>query len=498
MAKRPHSDNRAGESQDSSPDPKSDPVRRPEAIPSRWRRIWSSLHSRFARQIAIAAVGIGTFAAAGHFIGGMIGWWHAYEITFGDHGPRKPPAAGPARERRPAPLLSIAVLPFANAGVADDAWFAESLTNDVARELGRVPDSSVIGPESAARHGAKEGSPREVAADLGVRYVLAGSVERAGEKVHLRVKLLDGVSGAQRWSERFDVDRAAMPALVDDLAKKLARAVDLEMVRSAGSAVARLPPELVHADDLAMQGWATLYRGANRTTVGEALASLERAVALDARSARGWGGIAYASSLELRWSRSNQTALRRLEQAAAQLEKVDPGGYYGLLARGMLAFARRDWQSALAVGDRMVEMFPGHHGSYQMRGPVLLRLGRFEEALADTEKAIALLPNNPDGANEWRRYFIYYGMSRYADAAAGFRQVLARSPTNLAIALPLASALVRDGKPDEARQVLDEARRHAPDLSVGKVAELQFEGPGDRFKATRDDMLAALREVGLQ
>ncbi len=497
MAKLPHSDKREGESQDSSPAVRSDPPSRSDAVPSRWRRIWSSLHSRFARQTAVAAVAIGTFAAVGHFIGGMIGWWHAYEITFGGHEPDQP-ATEPARERHPAPLLSIAVLPFANAGAADDAWFVENLTNDVARELGRVPDSSVIGPEAAARHRAKEGGPREVAADLGVRYVLAGSVERAGDKVRLRVRLLDGASGAQRWADRFDVERAAMPALVDDLAKKLARAVDLEMVRSAGSAVGRLPPELVRADDLAMQGWAALYRGANRTTVGEALVSLERAVALDARSARGWGGIAYASSIELRWSRSNQVALRRLEQAADQLEKVDPGGYYGLLGRGMLAFARRDWQSALAVGDRMVAMFPGHHGSYQMRGPVLVRLGRFEEALADTEKAIALLPNNPDGSNEWRRSFIFYGMSRYAEAAAGFRQGLARSPANLAVALPLASALVRDGRPDEARQVLDEARRHTPDLSAAKVTELQFEGPGERFIATRDDMLAALREVGLQ
>lgn len=496
MAQQPHSHKDEGESQDSSPDVRSDPPRRTDAPQPRWRRIWASLQSRFARQIALAAVAIGTFAAVGHFVGGMIGWWHAYEITFGGHGPGQPGHV-PARESRPAPPLSIVVLPFANAGVADDAWFVENLTNDVALELSRVPDSLVIGREAAARYRGKEADPREVAGELGVRYVLAGSVERAGDKVRLRVRLLDGESGAQRWAERFDVERAAMPALVDALAKKLARAVDLQMVRSAGSVAARLPPEAVHGDDLAMQGWATLYGGINRTTASEALASFERAVAMDGRSVRGWGGIAYASSIALRWSRSDQAALRRLEQAATQLERLDPDGYYGVLARGLLAFARRDWQSALAVGDRMVEIFPGHHGSYQMRGPVLLRMGRFEEALADTEKAIALLPNNPDGANEWRRSFIFYGMGRYSEAASGFRQGLARTPTSLAIALPLASALVRDGRPDEARQVLDEARRHTPDLSAAKVAELYFEGPGERFIAVRNDMLAALREVGL-
>jgi hypothetical protein len=75
---------------------------------------------------------------------------------------------------------------------------------------------------------------------------------------------------------------------------------------------------------------------------------------------------------------------------------------------------------------------------------------------------------------------------------------LAKNPTSLANVFPLAAALVRSGKPDEARQVIDEARRQHADLSTAKVAELQFEGPGERFIATRDDMIAALREVGLQ
>jgi len=458
-----------------------------------WRRVWQRLHSRFARQIAIVAVVIGAIAAVGHFLDGMIGWWHAYELTFSGHGADK--AADSSRAK--APLLSIVVLPFANTGSSEDDWFAESLTNDIAIELSRVPDGSVIGRESAAKYRSKESDPRQAAQELGVRYVLAGSVERAGDKVRLRVKLLDGESGAQRWAEHFDVARAAMPGLIDDLSRKLARAVDLQMVRSAGSAVARLSPEEVHADDLAMQGWATLYRGTNRKTVEEALALFERAVTMDPRSVRGWGGIAFAGNFALWLSRSDPAAMRRLERAAAQLDQLDPDGYYGLLARGLLAFARRDWPSALAVGDRMVERFPGHHGSYTLRGAVLVRMGRFEDALADTEKAISLLPNNPDTANEWRRGFILYGLGHYTEASAGLRQVLVKSPTRLATAFPLAAALVRDGRPDEARQVLDEARRNHPDLSTAKVAELQFEGPGERFIAAREDMVAALRELGV-
>lgn len=477
-----------------------DPLTQPEAVATSavpwWRVLWQRLRSRFARQLAIAAVLIGGVAAAGHFVGGMIGWWHAYEITFGGHDAGKP-GENAARAKAPAPLLSVVVLPFENAGTPEDAWFVESLTNDIALELSRVPDSSVIGREAAARYRGREADPREVAQELGVRYVLAGSAERAGDKVRLRTRLLDGETGAQRWAERFDVERAALPGKVDEMAKRLVNAVGLEMVRSAGSAVSRLAPEAVHADELAMQGWALLYRGVNSKNNAEALALFERAVAMDPRSVRGWGGVAYASGNQRLLGRPEH-ALRRIEDAAAQLQHLDPDGYYGLVARGILAFHRRDWQAALAAGERLMELFPGHHGAYLMRGSVLLRLGRLEEALADTERAIALLPNNPNTAHEWRRGFILFAQGRYAESAAQARKTLTRHPTNLGVAFVLAAALSREGKPDEARRVLDEARRHYPDLSTGKVSELQLEGAHVRFDAARDDMLAALREAGLQ
>jgi TolB-like protein len=461
-----------------------------------WRRLWLRLHSRFARQIALTAVVVGALAATGHFIGGMVGWWHAYEITFGNHEAAKPAPAS-TRAKVAALPLSIVVLPFTNAGAVEDDWFVENLTNDIAVELSRVPGSSVIGREAAVRYRGKEADPREVARELEVRYVLAGSAERVGDKVRLRVKLLDGETGAQRWAERFDFERATLPGLVDGMSARLARVVDLEMVRAAGSAAARLAPEAARADDLAMQGWAVLYRGLNPTTNREALALFERAVTMDVRSVRGWGGVAYASGNERRWGRA-EAALRRLGEAADQLDRLDPGGYYTLLARSLVPFyTGGDPEAALAAADRLVELYPGHHAGYQMRGVVLVRMGRFDEALVATDKALALLPHNPDTANRWRHSFIFYALGRYAESAAEARQVVATNPSGVIPIFTLAAALARDGKPEQARQVLDEARRHHPDLSTAKVAELLLQGSGERFIAAREDMLAALREVGL-
>jgi len=282
------------------------------------------------------------------------------------------------------------------------------------------------------------------------------------------------------------------------MARRLVNAVGLEMVRSAGSAASRLAPEAVDADELAMQGWAVLYRGTNSKNNEEALALFERAVAMDPRSVRGWGGVAYASGNQRRWQPERaQHALRRLEEAAGQLGRLDPDGYYGLIAQGALASHRRDPQAALAAGERLVELFPGHHGAYLMRGPVLLRLGRFEDALADTEKAIALLPNNPAPFHEWRRAFIYFATGRYAESAEQARKTLTKHPAYTGSQWVLVAALVRQGKLDEARQLLDDTRRHSPDLnlSMSKATETWLDGWHERFYAARDDMFAALREA---
>jgi TolB-like protein len=264
-----------------------DSLQRSDPAPLRsapwWRRLWQQLHSRFARQIALITVAVGAIAAAGHFIGGMIGWWHAYEITFSGRG-KTTPVSTPQPAHAAAAALSIAVLPFANAGAAEDGSLVENLTNDIAVELSRVPGSSVIGREAAARYRGREADPRDVAKELGVRYLLAGGVERDGDKIRLRVRMLDGETGTQRWAERFDVERAALPGLVDELAARLARAVDLQMVRSEGLVAARLPPERIQADDLAMRGWAVLYGGLNQATNREALELFERAVQSDPRS----------------------------------------------------------------------------------------------------------------------------------------------------------------------------------------------------------------------
>ncbi len=392
------------------------------------------------------------------------------------------------------------MLPFVNEGAPDDGWFADNLTHDIAIELSMLPGSSVIGRETAATYRGREVDPRQIAQDLGVRYVLAGSVQRNADKVRIRVRLLDGESGAQRWVERFDVARDALPGLVDKLAVRVSQVVNVQMHRSAGEAAARLSPELARADDLAMRGFGVWYGGVNADTAREALDLFEQAVAKDPRSVRGWGGVSLASGTMhgRRWG-DPEASLRRFVQAAEQLERLDPGGMYTLMAQGGVAFFKGDIGGALANADRLVERFPGDATGYGSRGVFLVRMGRFEEALEATDKALAINPLHPQNdANKWRRSFILFALGRYPEAVDWARQATVANPKGLIAPPTLAAALVREGKTEEARQVFSTYLQGQPRFDEARVRQSIAGTDNPRFVAARQDLIDALREIGLR
>jgi len=258
------------------------------AAESFWRRLWSKLHSRFARQITLVVVVIGTIAAVGHFIGGMIGWWHAYELTFAHDERTKPLAKNALVKIEP---LSIVVLPLTIEGDATDVeWFADALLDDLVSEVARLPGSFVIARATAHTYKGKIVDPRDAARELRVRYVVRGSLRREGTVIRLNLALIDGESGRQRWAEKFTVERAQLGPALDEFVIKLGRHLTNEVWKSAGDRAAALSPAEVSADDLAMRAYALWFRGVTRENLIEALGLLEQAVAKNPNSTRAWAG----------------------------------------------------------------------------------------------------------------------------------------------------------------------------------------------------------------
>jgi TolB-like protein/DNA-binding winged helix-turn-helix (wHTH) protein len=234
-------------------------------------------------------------------------------------GPDSTSSSTPRSELASTPALSVVVLPLAvEDGAKDSEWFADALLGDLTTEVARLQGSFVIARDTAHTYKGRAVDPRTVAKELGVRYVVQGSLRHDGRSIRLNLALIDGTSGAQRWSEKFDFDRAELNKALDDIVSRLARFLSIELWRSAADRSATLSPDQVTADDLAMRAFALWFRGFSRENVNQALALCEQAVARDPNSIRGWGGIAFMNVQAglNNWAADRAAAFRRVDDAA--------------------------------------------------------------------------------------------------------------------------------------------------------------------------------------
>ncbi len=461
-----------------------------------WRRLWSKLHSRFARQIALVVVVIGTIAAAGHFIGGMIGWWHAYELTFG-HDQRAPPLA--KNTAGPIEPLSIVVLPLAIEGDATDVeWFADALLDDLVSEVARLPGSFVIARATAHTYKGKIVDPRDVARELRVRYVVRGSLRREGTVIRLNLALIDGESGRQRWAEKFTVERAQLGPALDEFVIGLGRYLTTEVLKSAGDRSAALSPAEVSADDLAMRAYALWFRGVTRENLIEALGLLEQAVAKNPNSTRAWGGLTFINfnGVVNGWLPDRAAAIRRIDEAAVQLDRLDPDGFLTYQARAIQAFLRKDFPAQLRISEAWVK-YHQHPVALGGHGMSLIFNGRPDEGIPQLERALRLSPRDTIRA-EWQyRLALAHFMLAHYEQARDWGQTAQASNPGLPWPPVHAAAMARLGQQAEAKKVLDEFLARQPGYEAGRIVQ-RLPGTDPRFVEGRDRLVASLRELGLR
>jgi adenylate cyclase len=221
--------------------------------------------------------------------------WLAWPRGTPPAGPTQAPvAADPSRlATKPAPRLSIVVLPFANlSNDPDQEYFADGITDDLTTDVSRISDSFVIARNTAFTYKGKPIDAKQIGRELNVRYVLEGSVRRTGNQVRVNAQLIDTESGAHLWADRFDTDRASLPETQNEITSRLARTVDLELVKDVSRRLEEEKAINPDARDLVMRGWAWPNRPASKETRLEALRAFERALELDARSVDARVGIA--------------------------------------------------------------------------------------------------------------------------------------------------------------------------------------------------------------
>jgi adenylate cyclase len=219
------------------------------------------------------------------------------------------------------PRLSIVVLPFANlSNDPEQEYFADGITDDLTTDLSRIPDALVIARSTAFTYKGKSVDAKQIGRELGVRYLLDGSVRRTADQVRVNVQLIDAEGGVQLWADRFDTDRANLAAAQDEITGRLARTFNLELVKDLGRRIEQEGAVDPDARDLVMRGWAWYHRPRSATTLREAQGAFERALEIEPGSVDARIGVASILAVTLANGRSRSVDQ---DQARAELLLVE-------------------------------------------------------------------------------------------------------------------------------------------------------------------------------
>jgi len=367
-----------------------------------------------------------------------------------------------------APRLSIVVLPFANlSNDPEQEYFADGITDDLTTDLSRISGCFVIARNTAFTYKGKSIDAKEIGRELGVRYVLVGSVRRADDRVRVNVQLINAETGAHLWADRFDTDRANVEGVQNEITGRLAQSLSLELMEAVDRRIAQESAVDPDAQALVLRGWAWYYRATSAVTVREAQLAFEQALEIDRSSVDAKIGLAtvLARKLAEGWSPprlEDQAHAERLLLEVLEGDTNRPAAHYamGMLRRvqNRLAEARIEFETTIAL-DR------NHARSYFRLGQTLMYLGRPEAGIPHIEKAIRLNPRDPNIARPYANLGLCHLLLGQVDKAINLlRQARAANPRFYWIHSLLAGALGFSGDIDEARAALAESIRLNPEV----------------------------------
>jgi len=407
----------------------------------------------------------------------------------------------PGEPQRSAHRLSIVVLPLTNlSNEPEQEYFAEGITDDLTADLSRIGDSFVIAPSTARAY--KNVDPKRVGLELGVRYILDGSLRRTESTVRINARLIDTRTGAEIWSDRFDGDWSRSMQLQDIVTGRLARRLDLELTNqeSRDAEVAR--PSSLDAVDLAMRGWAVLNQPYSRDQLAQSRALFERALQVDPGLPKALVGLAGTLAVEVnyRWSEAPPAdQLRRANDAVSRVLSVVPNDAMAHFVKGEIQRAAgRNVEAAVGEYEAAIAINPSLAPAYGALGATKIRVGRSAEAFAPLQMAIQLSPRDPL-LNTW---YFYVGhahthLGQYEEAIDWCHRSIAVKPFWIAYA-DLAAAYALTGRESEAQAAVAELRRLRPNYTVAQWLQ-DGRGWSDNviFLAEFQHIAGGLRKAGL-
>jgi adenylate cyclase len=381
---------------------------------------------------------------------------------------------GPGAKPLEAAHLSIVVLPFTNlSGDPAQDYFADGVTENLTTDLSRIRNSFVIARNTAFAYKGKNLDAKAIGKELGVRYVLEGSVQRDQNRVRVNAQLIDAETGAHIWADRFEEDVADLFKLQDQVVARLGNALGFELVKAEAEKSARSKnPDAI---DLAMRGWAAMWQSypeppkEKRDSHYAALALFDQALKVDPNDADALAGEAFTHMALFAFGETGP-------EANLDAKIVDPADRAIALAPDdMRAYAAKSFYladtgraaEALRSADSGLTINPNSAPLLDARTLAEIVLGRFEQAKSDSERAMQLSPRDPEIPNRLMNLgMVELGLGHFDAAVVDFQKAIDAGNHSFIPYVNLTAAYALAGKTDEAKSALAEARRLNPNLTV--------------------------------
>jgi TolB-like protein/class 3 adenylate cyclase/Tfp pilus assembly protein PilF len=398
-----------------------------------------------------------------------------------------------------APRLSIVVLPFANlSNDPEQQYFADDVTDDLTTDLSRVAHMFVISRNTAFTYRGKPVEAKQVGRELGVRYVLEGSVRKGSNQVRINVQLIDAETGAHLWAERFDSDTGDLLALQNEITGRLSNALNLELIW----AEAARPTDHPDALDYILRARAALNKGDARDNYAQAIDLFDHALAIDPRSIEAKSSLALAlvNRVLNRMTYSRTADLARAKDLIAQSLAIAPRSTLAHYVKAHILRAEGRCEEAIPEYEMVISSNRNSAGALAFLGHCKLLTGSIDETIPLEEQAIRLSPRDPFIFN---RYFfigqVHLLQSRTDEAIVWLERAHTANPGLEGPQAWLASAHALNGDLARAAAELAEAQRLSGEGSFWSIARLKrgYWGVPTIRALVESTYFAGLRKAGV-
>jgi TolB-like protein/DNA-binding winged helix-turn-helix (wHTH) protein/Flp pilus assembly protein TadD len=387
---------------------------------------------------------------------------------------------------------SIIVLPFVNlSGDLGQEYFSDGMTEEITAALSRLASLFVIARTSAFTYKGKATKVQDISREMGVRYVLEGSVRKTDGRLRVIAQLIDATTGEHLWTESYDRELKDIFAVQDEVRQKIVFALKVKLTPEEQARFKRFPTDNLEAYDFSLQGDEYAYRF-TKEAVAQERQMYEKALALDPQYAGAYAALGWTYFFDwgFHWNHEPQNLERAFElaQKAVVLDDSLPDGH---LLLGQVYMQKKQPEQALAEAERAIALAPNHGDGYALLATILSFTGKPQEAIQMAEKAVRLNPNLGFLSELGHAYCL---AGRYEEAIATLKQVLSRNPNLLHAQLILAIAASEAGQEEEAQAAAAEVLRINPKFSL----EVHKERAPLKDPARLERHIVALHRAGLK